>query len=239
MKKKLRQKPNKAKSKKEYLDAIIPSKIFKNNYLSDGAKVFYGVIVSLSYNEGYAFAATSYYASVVGRKRRSIQYYISELSEAGVIKVQYKGRFRMLIPVILPVDNNDRFVIPGEVLASDDTSSAVKLSYGLIQYKSVNKKGFFGFNDISDVAKMIGKSESTAYRHIRAYKKLDIVKIEKEKGNIRIYTFSQYQTNVKNSVPNQIRPEELTAPPDDVNIVPRKTSISPEVEAELRRIMGR
>lgn len=181
------------------VDALIPSEIFYNKNLSDGAKVFYGVIMNLSNRHGHAFASTFKLSQAIGRSTRSVQYHISELDEMRLAKVWVNKGVRYIKPLIIPDNNNDQFVIPAEVVSSS-VSSTIKLSYGLIQYKSTNKNDHFGFNHIEDVAKLIGKSVSTAYRHLKAFMKLNLAKIEKSDNQTRVITINSYKTKVFNNI---------------------------------------
>lgn len=225
------------KQAKNYIDAIIPTRIFENTSLSDGAKVFYGVVLNMANKEGYAFAGTRYFANLLSRSTRSIQYYISELSELKLVRVNIVNGQRRIYPDIYPKDNNDLFIIPGEILSSS-ISSAVKLSYGQIQYKSANKNGYFAYNSIDAIAELIGKSASTARRHLKAFMKLRVVKLEKVDQQTKIYTFNSYQTTFKNKLSENLRKYTLD-PPDKVTDPEYRSSITPDVEQKLRALVGR
>jgi hypothetical protein len=194
------------------VDALIPSEIFYNKNLSDGAKVFYGVIMNLSNQYGHAFASTYKLSQAIGRSTRSIQYYISDLEEMKLAKVWINKGIRYIKPLIYPDNNNDQFVIPSEVVSSS-VSSTVKLSYGLIQYKSTNKNDHFGFTHIEDVAKLIDKSVSTAYRHLKAFMRLNLAKVEKSDNQTRVITINSYKTKVFNNLTKRQLQANL-APPE-------------------------
>lgn len=201
--------------KKEYkpVDALIPSGVYYDKNLSDGAKVFYGVIISMSQKHECAFAGTYTFSKIIGRSTRSIQYYISELEERGLINLRFVGTKRELWPQVWPYDNSDQFIIPAEIVKSTTTSAAVKLSYGVIQYKSANKNGYFGFNNVQEIAKLIDKSLSTAYRHLKEFLRLGVAKLNKTDNQSKIYTFNSYQTKFYNKQTERIR-EANQVPPD-------------------------
>jgi|LSQX01.3.fsa_nt_gb DNA-binding transcriptional ArsR family regulator len=240
MKKSSRFKNNSSKNnitKKELamIPSIIPTKIFENQELSDGAKVFYGALIFLARPNGYAFAGTRTLATYLGRSPRSILYYIAELKNKNLIDVVFENKKRLIYPVIPALTNIDVAVfVPPEILCQSKLSSGLKLSYGAIQYRSANQNGYYAYQSVDELADMTGKSRSTIYRHLKIYKKLKLARFEKDNDYTRIYTFNTYQDNIIFNQ-NELEIQHNADPPKTEKLL----SITPEEANYLRGLIGR
>jgi hypothetical protein len=66
---------------------ILPVSVRHNKSLSDGAKVLYAEITTLSAATGYCWATNEYFAQLFGKGQRTITRYISELQQYGHIQI--------------------------------------------------------------------------------------------------------------------------------------------------------
>lgn len=229
---------NKKKPKKvNPIPSIIPAAIFNNENLSDGAKVFYGVVVFLARETGVAFAGTRYLSTQLGRSTRSIQYYISELYEKNIIDVEIKDGKRNIYPSIIPLNSSDvASFIPPEIVKRKDVSAAVKLTYGLIQFKSANVNQYFAVKGIDELTELTNKSRSTMYRHLKIYKRLKLVRWEKIDTYTRLFTFNSYQDVIKYKN-NELKSIPGNDPPEDIK--PTENKITPEIAQQLSSLISR
>ena len=67
----------------------IPIILLEDNNVSSSAKLLYGLLVLLTYQEGYCYANNSYLAD----KLRAITRLLKELSDNNYIKMEFKHRF--------------------------------------------------------------------------------------------------------------------------------------------------
>ena len=82
---------------------IIPSNVYMNDKITSDAKICYGLILSLSNTLGYSYAQNDFIAEHLGISVRTVQRDIRELSEAGLIRLEYIANKRRLIyPIISP-----------------------------------------------------------------------------------------------------------------------------------------
>lgn len=68
--------------------AIIPYPVLAHPELSDGAKLLYGRITMLQRSAGYCFASNEYLASQVGKKADTVSRLVSQLRDAGFLRVE-------------------------------------------------------------------------------------------------------------------------------------------------------
>lgn len=69
---------------------VIPTEVLCDTELSLGAKLLYGVVVTLTKKEGYCFAGNSYIAKILNVSADTISRWFSELVKTGYINVEYK-----------------------------------------------------------------------------------------------------------------------------------------------------
>ena len=72
--------------------AIIPATVRYDKRLTANAKLLYGEITALCYQEGYAWAGNQYFADIYEVHKNSISAWIGNLKEAGHITVQMNYR---------------------------------------------------------------------------------------------------------------------------------------------------
>jgi hypothetical protein len=72
--------------------AIIPATVRYDKRLTANAKLLYGEITALCYQEGYAWAGNQYFADLYEVHKNSISAWIGNLKEAGHITVQMNYR---------------------------------------------------------------------------------------------------------------------------------------------------
>ena len=72
--------------------AVIPSYILNAKDITDGQKLLYALISSLSNEKGYCYASNAYFSKRFGKTARSIQLWINTLTAKGYIfsKLNYK-----------------------------------------------------------------------------------------------------------------------------------------------------
>lgn len=66
---------------------IITNSIYSDKELNDGAKLLYGLILSLSQSSGLCFADNDYLAETLNKSKRTINYYLTALQEKKYISV--------------------------------------------------------------------------------------------------------------------------------------------------------
>lgn len=69
---------------------VIPTEVLCDTKLSLGAKLLYGVVVTLTKKEGYCFAGNSYIAKILNVSTDTVSRWFSELVKTGYINVEYK-----------------------------------------------------------------------------------------------------------------------------------------------------
>jgi len=76
---------------------IITHSIYADKELNDGAKLLYGLILSLSQSTGYCYADNEYLAETLNKSKRMINYYLTMLSEKKYIAINIlKGNIRTI-----------------------------------------------------------------------------------------------------------------------------------------------
>jgi len=76
---------------------IITHSIYADKELNDGAKLLYGLILSLSQANGYCFADNEYLADTLNKSKRMINYYLTMLSDRKYIAINLtKGHVRTI-----------------------------------------------------------------------------------------------------------------------------------------------
>ncbi len=76
---------------------IVTHSVYADRTLQDGAKLLYGLILSLSQKDGFCYAENSYLAETLNKEARTIQLYLSALKEKQYIYIkQQKNGFRMI-----------------------------------------------------------------------------------------------------------------------------------------------
>ena len=68
---------------------IITNSVYSNKTISDGSKLLYGLILSLSQKDGYCYADNEYLADTLDKSKRMINYYLTELKEANFLFIDY------------------------------------------------------------------------------------------------------------------------------------------------------
>lgn len=79
--------------------SVTPVYILANKQMTDGAKLVFGLISSLSNRYGCCIASNQYIADITGKKKDTISRYISELSKLNYIRIeidQIKNNFRKI-----------------------------------------------------------------------------------------------------------------------------------------------
>ncbi len=71
----------------------IPIILLKDNNVSSSAKLLYGLLVLLAYQEGYCYANNSYLADKLNLGIRAITRHLKELSDNNYIKMKFKHKF--------------------------------------------------------------------------------------------------------------------------------------------------
>ncbi len=67
---------------------IITNSIYADKELSDGSKLLYGLILSLSQKDGYCYAPNEYLAETLNKSKRMVGYYLDELKQKKVIAIE-------------------------------------------------------------------------------------------------------------------------------------------------------
>lgn len=77
---------------------IVTHSVYADRTLQDGAKLLYGLILSLSQKDGYCYAENSYLAETLNKDPRTIQLYLSSLKEKQYIYITHpKNAIRMIV----------------------------------------------------------------------------------------------------------------------------------------------
>ena len=71
----------------------IPIILLEDNNVSSSAKLLYGLLVLLAYQEGYCYANNSYLADKLNLGIRAITRLLKELSDNNYIKMEFKHKF--------------------------------------------------------------------------------------------------------------------------------------------------
>jgi len=91
---------------------IITHSVYADNTIPDGAKVLYGLILSLSQKDGWCYADNDYFSTTLNKEPRTIQLYLSKLKERKYIHVDLiENRIRRITTQdtrvrIAPTDKN-------------------------------------------------------------------------------------------------------------------------------------
>lgn len=76
---------------------VVTNSVYSDKTLQDGAKLLYGLILSLSQKDGYCYAENSYLAETLNKETRTIQLYLSALKRKQYIYVKVlKSGLRMI-----------------------------------------------------------------------------------------------------------------------------------------------
>ena len=76
---------------------IVTHSIYADKELNDGAKLLYGLILSLSQSNGYCFADNEYLAETLNKSKRMIGYYLTALQDKKYIAINLtKGNVRTI-----------------------------------------------------------------------------------------------------------------------------------------------
>lgn len=70
----------------------IPSKVKYNNSICSNSKLLYGEILLLCHTNGYCHATNSFLGKLLNVTSRTITRLIKELSEAGLIRIEYSNQ---------------------------------------------------------------------------------------------------------------------------------------------------
>ena len=81
----------------------IPATVMADKKLSPTSKLVYGIIAALSQKEGHCWASSKFIAKQCGYSRVSVSRRISELADAGYIKVEIADRTKRKILVSIPI----------------------------------------------------------------------------------------------------------------------------------------
>jgi len=76
---------------------IITHSIYSDDTIPDGAKLLYGLILSLSQRDGYAYADNDYLSRTLNKDARTIQLHLAKLKEKKYIHIDLiENRFRRI-----------------------------------------------------------------------------------------------------------------------------------------------
>jgi hypothetical protein len=76
---------------------IITHSIYTDNTIPDGAKLLYGLILSLSQKDGFCYADNNYLSETLNKEPRTVQLHLAKLTEKKYIHVQLiKGHIRRI-----------------------------------------------------------------------------------------------------------------------------------------------
>ncbi len=76
---------------------IITHSVYADKELNDGAKLLYGLILSLSQKNGVCFAENTYLAETLNKSKRMVNYYLEMLKAKNYIYIhQEKSGFRLI-----------------------------------------------------------------------------------------------------------------------------------------------
>lgn len=67
---------------------IVTHSVYSDKTLQDGAKLLYGLILSLSQKDGFCYADNNYLAETLNKEPRTVQLYLSALRDKGYIVVE-------------------------------------------------------------------------------------------------------------------------------------------------------
>jgi len=77
---------------------IVTHSVYADSTLPDGAKLLYGLILSLSQKDGFCYADNEYLATTLNKDTRTIQLYLSKLKDKRYILIDIiQNRFRRII----------------------------------------------------------------------------------------------------------------------------------------------
>jgi len=68
---------------------IITHSIYTDKEINDGAKLLYGLILSLSQKDGYCYAENEYLSDTLGKSKRTINYYLEALVNKKYIYIDF------------------------------------------------------------------------------------------------------------------------------------------------------
>ena len=84
----------------------IPIILLEDNNVSSSAKLLYGLLVLLAYQEGYCYANNSYLADKLNLGIRAITRLLKELSDNNYIKMEFKHKFIRKIFIVNEINKS-------------------------------------------------------------------------------------------------------------------------------------
>lgn len=244
---------SKRKTKYNAIPSIISHRIYEADYLSSGAKLFWGMLNFLSrpedliYDDHKAvYASNFYFYTQMGRSSkysaRAIQGYISELKEHDHVEVWFEKGIRYILPKsVTRFDSHVAAFIPPEVVKDINLSASRKLTYGYINWKSANVNGYYN-TTVEEIAEEANRHRSTIYRHINDFEKLRLITVGRDGRTLDIYCHNSYQESYEASQKKKdeehLKRQQLIED-EYLNKSPPESSISPEATDYLRKLIGK
>lgn len=84
----------------------IPIVLFSDTNVSSSAKLLYGLLVLLTYQEGYCYANNNYLADKLNIGTRAITRLLKELSDNKYIKMEFKHKFIRKIFIVNEINTS-------------------------------------------------------------------------------------------------------------------------------------
>ncbi|MCI8568862.1 MAG: hypothetical protein HFJ11_02635 [Bacilli bacterium] len=84
----------------------IPIVLLTDTNVSSNAKLLYGLLVLLTYQEGYCYANNSYLADKLNVGTRAITRLLKELSDNNYIKMKFKHKFIRKIFIVNEINTS-------------------------------------------------------------------------------------------------------------------------------------
>jgi DNA-binding Lrp family transcriptional regulator len=147
---------------------IVLSKSILDLELNPGEKIALGMIVSLSKSTGKSTATMQTMANMIGVSKRTMQNYVKTLVDKGYLIFEWVGNNRHFKPLeSLKKDTDAKAIITSDILKNKALTLTYKITQGLLIARGINTdEGGYRFDSMEDLAKYIGLSLSSAYRHI-------------------------------------------------------------------------
>lgn len=185
----------------------IPKIIFKRTDLNQSEKMLYSLILGLSRNQyKESNASTKYLASILNLDTRTIQIYVNNLKDKGLITWRKKGPKRFFSPLYW--DKDAYALITSDVLKKTSISNAYKLAYGRLVSLSLNNPfGGFNYADITEIANDMGVSNASVYRYIAELKSQSLIKRDTTTPGHRYIPLDKY--SVKKAKEFKARKDKL------------------------------
>ena len=86
----------------------IPIVLLEDNNVSSTAKLLYGLLVLLTYQQGYCFANNTYLSNKLNIGTRAITRLLKELSDNNYIKMEFKHKFIRKIFIVNEINTSVR-----------------------------------------------------------------------------------------------------------------------------------